>query len=394
MLKEGKKFWRGLAIGLAIALVGGWFALDPISEQLDRYLNDVVGTQLKISEHAKELHSKLVIVDLHADSLLWRRDLLQRNTRGHIDVPRLIEGNVAVQAFTIVTKVPSHVAMANNHADSDDVTLLALVSKWPAGCLTKLSERVLFQARKLQEFASQSKGQLTIIRTTADLKTYLARRQKDASCTAGFLGIEGAHALDGDLANIDAFFDAGIRMMAPTHFFDNDVGSSAHGVLHEGLTDKGKDMVRRMQAKHMILDLAHASPRTIKDALAISTAPVVVSHTGVKGTCDSVRNLSDAELTGVAKTGGVIGIGYWPEAICGNSATAIAKAMRYTSKLVGVEHVALGSDFDGTASVPFDSAYLIQVTQALIDEGFADQDIKLIMGKNAIRVLETTLPPQ
>ncbi|MBY0550411.1 MAG: membrane dipeptidase, partial [Candidatus Obscuribacterales bacterium] len=290
------------------------------------------------------------------------------------------------------TKVPSHVAMENNHGDSDDITLLALVSKWPAASWTRLSERVLFQASKLREFARQSNGQLTIIRSATDLKDYLARRQKNAACTAGFLGIEGAHALDGDLKNIDAFFDAGVRMMAPTHFFDNDIGSSAHGLLHEGLTDKGKEMIRRMQAKHMIVDLAHASPRTIADALAISTAPVVVSHTGVKGTCDSVRNLSDEELTGIAKTGGVIGIGYWPEAICGNSAAAIAKAMRYTSKLVGVDHVGLGSDFDGTASVPFDSAHLIQVTQALIDEGFTDKEIRLIMGENAIRVLQATLP--
>lgn len=376
----------------ALVMVCGWFALDPLTVEVDRHLNDVQGATLPISERAKTLHPKLLIVDLHADSLLWKRDLLQRNTRGHIDVPRLIEGNVAVQAFTIVTKVPSHVAMENNHGDSDDITLLALVSKWPTQSWTKLSERVLFQARKLREFARQSNGQLTIVRSVADLKDYLARRQKNAACTAGFLGIEGAHALDGDLKNIDAFFDAGVRMMAPTHFFDNDIGSSAHGVLHEGLTGKGKEMIRRMQAKHMIVDLAHASPRTIADALAISTAPVVVSHTGVKGTCDSVRNLSDEELTGIAKTGGVIGIGYWPEAICGNSATSIAKAMRYTSKLVGVDHVGLGSDFDGTASVPFDSAHLIQVTQALIDEGFTDKEIRLIMGENAIRVLQATLP--
>ncbi|MBY0551162.1 MAG: hypothetical protein K2W95_28035, partial [Candidatus Obscuribacterales bacterium] len=126
-MKFWQKFWRRLVILLAILLVGGWFALDPISVQVDRHLNDVVGTQLNITKQAKELHQKLVIVDLHADSLLWKRDLLQRNARGHIDVPRLIEGNVAVQAFTIVTKVPSHVAMENNHGDSDDITLLALV---------------------------------------------------------------------------------------------------------------------------------------------------------------------------------------------------------------------------------------------------------------------------
>jgi len=142
----------------------------------------------------------------------------------------------------------------------------------------------------------------------------------------------------------------------------------------------------------MIVDLAHASSATIKDVLKISTRPVIVSHTGVKGTCNSWRNLSDDEIIGIAKTGGVIGIGYWPEATCGHNAEAIAKAIRYAVNLAGVEHVALGSDFDGATSVPFDSSGLVAVTQALIDSGFTDNQIRLIMGGNALRVLSAGLP--
>lgn len=111
-----------------------------------------------------------------------------------------------------------------------------------------------------------------------------------------------------------------------------------------------------------------------------------------EGTCNYNRNLSDSEIIGIAKTGGVIGIGYWPHAICGNDARAIAKAIRYVTALVGVKHVALGSDFDGACTTPFDASALEQVTQALMDEHFNESQIRLIMGENALRVLREGLP--
>ena len=101
--------------------------------------------------------------------------------------------------------------------------------------------------------------------------------------TAGLLAIEGAHALDGDPANVDVVADAGFRMMSPSHFFDNEFGGSAHGVAKAGLTAAGREMVRRMEARGMIVDLAHASAATIDDVLAMATRPVVASHTGVRG---------------------------------------------------------------------------------------------------------------
>jgi microsomal dipeptidase-like Zn-dependent dipeptidase len=119
---------------------------------------------------------------------------------------------------------------------------------------------------------------------------------------------------------------------------------------------------------------------------------VVVSHTGVKGTCDNTRNLSDDELTGVAKTGGVIGIGYWEQATCGSDAKAVARAIRYATNLVGVDHVGLGSDFDGAITAPFDATGLVLITDALIEQGFNDQEIKMIMGGNTLRVLKDSLP--
>ena len=180
--------------------------------------------------------------------------------------------------------------------------------------------------------------------------------------------------------------------MAPTHFFDNDIGGSAHGVEKGGLTEKGREMVRRMEARKMTVDLAHASAKTIDDVLAMATRPVVVSHTGVRGTCDNQRNLSDEQLKGVARTGGVIGIGYWDTAVCGTDARAIAKAIRYTANLVGVEHVGLGSDYDGAVVEPFDTTGLVEITDALIGEGFSDDEIKKIMGGNAINLFILNLP--
>jgi microsomal dipeptidase-like Zn-dependent dipeptidase len=181
-------------------------------------------------------------------------------------------------------------------------------------------------------------------------------------------------------------------MMAPTHFFDNDIAGSAHGVEKGGLTDNGKEMIRRMEALKMTVDLAHSSAKTIDEVLAMATRPVVVSHTGVRGTCDNQRNLSDEQLKGIARTGGVIGIGYWDTAVCGGDAGAIAKAIRYTANLVGVEHVGLGSDYDGAITTPFDTTGLVQITEALIAEGFSDDEIKMIMGGNTVRLLLQNLP--
>jgi len=375
-----------LLIGL-----GAFFLIVP--GLVDRSLNKVRGpAQHPPSERARKLHQSLFIIDLHADTLLWDRDLLTRSTRGHVDIPRLIEGNVALQAFTIVTKTPIGLNIERNSDQTDNITLLAIAERWPVASWTSLRERTLFQAARLTNAAARSNGQLTLIKSAADLDEYMKRRAANPACAAGFLGIEGAHALEGDLNNIDLFYDRGVRMMSPSHFFDNDLGGSAHGLLKGGLTPKGREMIQRMQAKPMIVDLAHASSAVIKDVLAISTRPLVVSHTGVKGTCNNSRNLSDDEVIGIAKTGGVIGIGYWEQAICGTDAAAVARAIRYTVNLAGIEHVGLGSDFDGAVTVPFDAAGLIAITDALIEQGFTDDEIRLIMGGNALRVLKEGLP--
>jgi microsomal dipeptidase-like Zn-dependent dipeptidase len=153
-------------------------------------------------------------------------------------------------------------------------------------------------------------------------------------------------------------------------------------------------MVERMEARGMVVDVAHASAATIDDVLRIATRPVVASHSGVNGTCESIRNLSDDQVRGIAATGGVIGIGFWPAAVCGDDAEAIARAIAHAASVAGVDHVALGSDFDGNVTVPFDATGMPLLVDALLDVGFADAEIRAVMGGNAIRVLTETLPGQ
>jgi membrane dipeptidase len=270
--------------------------------------------------------------------------------------------------------------------------LLALALGWPPATWRRLLPRALHLAARADATAARSDGQFAIIRSRAHLESFEARRAGGASVAAGLLAIEGAHALDGDPANVDVVAAAGFRMMSPSHFFDTAFGGSAHGLAKGGLTVLGREMVERMEATRMLVDVAHASEATIDDILAMAGRPVVASHTGLRGACDNARNLSDAHARGIARTGGVIGIGFWPTACGGDDVASIARSIQYAANIVGVEHVALGSDFDGAVTTPFDATGLVQVTDALLDAGLAEAAIALIMGGNVRRLLTDVLP--
>lgn len=388
-----KRFFRTLllivaALLAAFAVFFFVFAAGLASDLLNPVINK---PPYQVSDKARTLHEKLFVADMHADALLWNRDLSVKNSGGHVDLPRMLEGNLALQAFTVVTKSPRWLNIEKNDDRTDDIYLLALAQHQPLENLSSLTKRALWQAGNLHRYAEKSHDKLVIVKNKKDLREFLERR-KTEKIAGGWLGIEGAHALDGDLGNIDVLYDAGFRMMSPSHFFDNDIGGSAHGVQKYGLTDKGKEMVRRMEAKGMIVDVAHASAATIDDVLAMAMRPVVVSHTGVRGTCDNNRNLTDDQLKRIAATGGLIGIGFWDTAVCGTDAAAIARAIRYTAGLAGVDHVALGSDFDGSVKTPFDASGMALITEALINEGFSDDDIGKIMGGNVVALLQNNLP--
>ena len=380
-----------LVAGIAAALArAGGRALIARSE---RRLNPVGSTpQYRPSDRAREIHARSTVVDLHADSLLWGRDLLKRGTRGHVDVPRLVEGGVAIQVFAVTTKVPRNLNIVRNDDRTDDILLVAIGRGWPRATWRSLLARAEHQARRLQGFADRSGGRLTVIRSRTDLEAFLARRAADPGIVGGLLAIEGAHAVDGDPANVDRLSAAGYRMVAPTHFFDNPFAGSAHGVEQGGLTPLGRELIGRLEGASIIVDLAHASARTIDDVLAIATRPVVASHTGVRGTADNARNLSDDQLRGIAATGGMVGIGFWLTATGGEDVSSIGRAIAYAAGVIGVEHVGLGSDFDGAVPVPFDASGLALVTESLLAHGFDEAAIGQIMGGNAIDLLRRCLP--
>ncbi len=374
---------------LVILIAVAWFALPGIVER--RFNHTLHPSPYQLSDQAQALHRKLTVADLHGDSLFWGRNLLHRSVRGHIDLPRLAEGNVSIQAFTVVTTSPYNVNIYQNSGSSDMVRYVAIFEGWPPRTWNSPKQRALYQAERLHKFAAGSNGVFVIVRSRSDLRQLLTTRNSSHT-VAGFLGTEGAQPLEGKLENLDELYAAGFRMMAPTHFTDTAIAGAAAGMKKDGLTDLGRQWVRAMEARHMIIDLAHASPATLRDVTAMSTRPLLVSHTGVKGTCNNPRNLSDDELRAVARTGGVIGIGLWDTATCGKDARAAARAIRYAVNIVGADHVALGSDFDGGVTTPFDSSGWAVLTDALLQESFSEQDIHKIMGENVVRVLLETLP--
>ena len=339
---------------------------------------------------AADLQQKLFVADLHADSLLWDRNLLKRSASGHVDIPRLQQAHVSLQAFTVVTTIPRHLNIERNLQSSDLVRYLAIAEGWPPSTWSSPKERALYQAGRLRAFAADSGGALVLIRTRSDLRKFVATRATQG--VAAILGAEGAQPLEGNLENLNDLYDAGFRMMSPTHFTDTDIAGSASGQLKGGLTGLGRGWVHSMEAKGMLIDLAHASPATIRDVTAMASRPVIVSHTGVKGTCNNNRNLSDDQLRSVARTGGVIGVGYWETAVCGLDARSVARAIQYSVRVVGAEHVALGSDFDGGTTMPFDVTGIPLITDALRKGGLSEHEIRLIMGENVVRVLSQTLP--
>ncbi|HEX8250342.1 MAG TPA: dipeptidase [Pyrinomonadaceae bacterium] len=346
----------------------------------------------QVSENARNLHQKLFVADLHADSLLWNRDLNEKSASGHVDFPRMREGNIALQFFTVVTKSPRDLNIEQNSPDTDNIFWLTLAQRQPLGNLSSLLKRAVYQAEKLHQYAQKERGKFIIIKTKRDLADFLERRRNEPDLIAGVLGIEGAHALEGKPENVDVLFDAGFRMMSPSHFFDSEMGGSAHGVEKEGLTEAGREMISRMEQHGMIVDVAHASAQAIDDVLQMAKRPVAVSHTGVRGTCDNNRNLTDEQLRLIAETGGVVGIGFWDTAVCGEDAATIAKAIRYTANTVGTNAVALGSDFDGAVKTPFDVSGMALITEALLLENFSENEIKQIMGGNVLRLLSENLP--
>ncbi|MET0308170.1 MAG: dipeptidase [Sphingomonas sp.] len=380
-----KKILWGVLIVLVLGAIG-FFGIAP--GYVESSMNKVEKTDLpRVTAQTRALHATLQIADMHSDTLMWRRSLLVRAGRGQVDLPRMIDGNVALQVFSSVSKTPKGQNYDANGDDTDNITLLAVAQLQPVRTWNSLLQRSLWHAEKLNRAARGSNGELRVILTPADLDRLLADRARGQKVVGGMLSIEGLQDLEGRIGNLDTLHDAGFRMAGLAHFFDNQVAGSMHGIHKGGLTPLGVQVVRRMEALGMIVDIAHSSHATVAQVLAMAKRPVVSSHGGVQATCKVNRNLTDEEVKGIARTGGVIGIGYWDAAICSTKPAAVADAIAHVRDLVGIDHVGLGSDFDGAVTTGFDSSQLVEVTQALVDRGFSQDEIRKVMGGNVLRVI-------
>lgn len=376
-------------IGILLAI---WLIFAPAL--FEEQTNMIDGKPLpEISAEAQKLHDSLMIVDLHGDTLLWKRKITDSVDRGHIDLKRMQAGNVGLQIFSSVTKTPRGQNYDSNSADTDNITLLSITQMQPMRTWFSLFERQIFHAQKLDNAVKQSTGQMLWVNTAGHLAALETARAQTDKPIGVLFSAEGLQTLEGKRENLPKLYEAGMRMAGLVHFFDNKLAGSMHGEEKGGLTDFGRTIIRDMEDMGMIVDIAHSSHTTVAEILKMARRPVVSSHGGVQAVCDVNRNLTDAEIKGVAATGGVVGLGYWDGAMCDTDPATVAKAAKHVRDLVGIEHVALGGDFDGAVTTRFDTSGIAQITQALMDAEFTEAEIRAVMGLNAMRVIAAGLLP-
>jgi membrane dipeptidase len=328
------------------------------------------------SPDARELHRAHPAIDLHADTLMWTRwigyDLSARHEAllpgaaffGHVDVPRLAEGGIGAQFFGLVSLPVAH--RGNARVIDEQIDLLDLEVRRTNGTFRK-------------------------VRSAEEIE-----RAGGAPCA--LLGIEGAHALDGDLDRLEHFARRGVRYLGLLHFSANEAGFPAYGKGRrdtDGLSRWGMELVERCEAASVIVDLAHVNRRGFLDACRVAKRPPIVSHTGVTSAHAHWRNIDDEQLRAIADKGGVVGIIFCPRFLGGNRIDDVVRHVLRVVDVAGEDTAALGSDWDGFI-VPTpdlrDAARLPLLTDALLAAGLREPAIAKILRHNALRVLRDTPP--
>lgn len=376
-----KKILFLLIILFVVYLIG----INTVPQYVESQRNPVkLASPYSVSTEAQALYDRLdFIADLHCDALLWGRNLNKRENRGHVDFPRMREANVALEMFTIVSKSPAGQNMQRNSEDAfDNITPLTIAKGESPWNWFSLINRTLSQSEALADFVENEGEKAIFIQSKADLEKLILVRKSDQQVIGAMLGIEGGHALEASLENLDKVYAAGVRMIGPTHFFDNEFGGSAHGENGAGLSEFGRSAVRKMNELGIFIDLAHSSPAIVDDVLNLSSKPVIVSHTGIRAVLDSQRNLSDAQIQKIAANGGIIGIAFFDMAVGEPELPNIIASIKHVRDLVGIQYVALGSDYDGSVAVPFDITGLPLIVEGLMKAGFSEEEIKAVMGEN------------
>ena len=369
----------------------------------------------EVSPRARQLHDRAIVVDTHDDTtqrLVFDKgfDLAARNKNGNIDIPRMKEGGLDALFFSIW--VPS------------DVTGPPAV------------KRALDQIDAVREAARLHPGDLVLATTAADV-----RRAAAGHKIAALMGMEGGHMIDDDLRLLRDYAALGVRYMTLTHFKNNNwADSSTDQPAHNGLTDFGKDVVREMNRLGMMVDISHVADKTFSDALAVTTAPVIASHSSCRAIANHPRNMTDDMLRALAKNGGVVMINYHAGFLseefrtasekrsgtivasmdamskkCGGNEACttmesdridheamlkgelprvtwdkIVEHIDHAVQIAGADHVGLGSDFDGATMLlgMEDASKLPKITEALLRRGHSEQDVEKILGGNILRVMD------
>jgi len=369
-----------------------------------------------VSSPAKQLHFSSIVVDTHDDTtqrlLDPHFDLASRHSDGNIDIPRMRDGGLSAIFFSI----------------------------WIPGKIMgpEAVKQALDQIDAVRETARKHPSELALAVTADEVRA--AHQQGKI---AALMGVEGGHMMGNDLAVLRTFAALGVRYMTLTHMENNEwADSSTAKPQHNGLTDFGKDVVREMNRLGIIVDISHVSDKTFYDALGVSKAPIFASHSYCRALCNAARNMTDDMMRDLARHGGVVQINYHvgflsqefrdyenahPDAEkeieaevkkrCGDNEacklttgdqvvrdfmeagklpkvnwTVIIDHIDHAVKIAGIDHVGLGSDFDG-AVMPIgmqDVTHLPQITDALLKKGYSESDIRKILGENTLRVLADT----
>jgi membrane dipeptidase len=366
-----------------------------------------------LTEQARKVHFSSIVVDTHDDTtqrfLDGKFDLGTRSTVGSIDIPRMREGNLSAIFFSIW--MPSKVTGP------------------------EAVDRALIQIDAVREQVRKHPNDLVLATTAAEIRE--ARKQGKI---AALMGVEGGHMINSDLAVLRSYAALGVRYMTLTHSGNDEwADSSTDKPAHNGLTEFGKDVVREMNRLGVMVDISHVSDKTFYDALEVSKAALIASHSSCRAICDARRNMTDQMIKDLAAKGGVIQINYHVGFLsqeflnaevanpdmnkgiavevakrCGDNEgcqliegdritreyveqgklprvdyTRIIEHIDHAVKVAGVDHVGLGSDFDG-ANMPYgmeDATKLPVITEALLKKGYSEGDVKKILGENTLRVM-------
>ncbi|MDO4770873.1 membrane dipeptidase [Porphyromonas sp.] len=338
-------------------------------------LFDFIVGEGRLYRLARKLHASMLTADTHCDTPMIFSgkddyDFTQRAEKALVDLPRMTDGGLDVSFM--VAYIPQDPLSEEGYKKAYDYT-----------------ERTL---DAIDTVMSKTEGKAVVARLSDELIS-----NKSAGKKSIVKGIENAYPMGKDLSLLEHYAKKGVRYITLCHNGDNDICDSASKTqnTYGGLSDFGREVVREMNRLGILIDISHAGSDTIRDVLSISDAPVIASHSSCRALCDHPRNLTDEEIRAVAATGGLTQICMYKGFVLKDSDKAslldFVDHISHACSLVGVEHVGIGTDFDGDGEVIGcrDASHVIRLTVELLRRGFSDTDIRKMWGENVLRVLRS-----